>query len=206
MLSNVALLLCRTQFINYKYNTIHLKVCQTVSLFLCFVFSNSRSIHLNEIRRLKPSRANVVLQLSQLSTSVARRLEQALLNTFSSSVSGYILWDYLDEHQWTEITRIMVLDQMNKWIQSVQGFIGSFDPPWTKSLGSLILVRIIPKECSVTYKWWSTFKLNSKTLFKMEAYWTGYLLIKSPRMNNFQILCEIFCGFQFLWFFSDMEK
>ena len=136
-----------------------------------------------------------MLQSSQLSTAVARRLKQALPKTFSS-VSGYILWDYLDEDQWTEITPIMV-DQMNKWIQSVQGFIGSFDPPWTKSLGSLILVRIIPKECSVTYKWWSTFKLNSKTLYKMEAYWTGNLLIKSPRMNNFQILCEIFVGSNF---------
>ena len=40
---------CRagTQFINYKYIRIHLKVCLTVSLFLCFVFSNSRSIRLN---------------------------------------------------------------------------------------------------------------------------------------------------------------
>ena len=31
----------------------------------------------------------------------------------------------------------------------------------------------------------------------MEAHWTGYLLIKSPRMNNFQILCEIFAGSNF---------
>ena len=78
---NVALLPCRTQFINYKYIRIHLKVCQTVSLFLCFVFGNSRSIRLNLIRRLKPSRAKchaaVELQFCQLSTAVARRLKQA---------------------------------------------------------------------------------------------------------------------------------
>ena len=45
--SNVVLIPCRTQFINYKYIRIQLNVCQTVSLFLCFVFGNSRSIRLN---------------------------------------------------------------------------------------------------------------------------------------------------------------
>ena len=42
--SNVVLLLCRTQFINYKYIRIHLEVCLTVSLLLWFFFGNSRSI------------------------------------------------------------------------------------------------------------------------------------------------------------------
>ena len=36
------------------------------------------------------------------------------------------LWDDPDQDQWSEITRIMV-DQMNRWIHSGQGFIGSFD-------------------------------------------------------------------------------
>ena len=45
--SNVVLLPCRTQFINNKNIGVHLKVLLTVSLFLCFVFSNSRSIRLN---------------------------------------------------------------------------------------------------------------------------------------------------------------
>ena len=31
--------------------------------------------------------------------------------------------------EWSKITRIMV-DQMNRWIHSGQGFIGSFDLPW----------------------------------------------------------------------------
>ena len=39
------------------------------------------------------------------------------------------LWD--DQDQWSKITRIMV-DQMNLWIHSGQGFIGSFDLPWSK--------------------------------------------------------------------------
>ena len=41
------------------------------------------------------------------------------------------LWDDPDQDQWSKITRIIV-DQMNWWIHSVQGFIGSFDLPWTK--------------------------------------------------------------------------
>ena len=45
--SNVALMSCRTQFIDYKYIRIHIIVCLTVSLFLCFVFGNCRSIRLN---------------------------------------------------------------------------------------------------------------------------------------------------------------
>ena len=32
---------------DYKYNRIYLKVCQTVSLLMCFVFGDSRSIRLN---------------------------------------------------------------------------------------------------------------------------------------------------------------
>ena len=45
--------------------------------------------------------------------------------------NGAFLWDDPDQDQWSEITRIMV-DQMNRWIHSGQGFIGSFDLPWSK--------------------------------------------------------------------------
>ena len=44
---------------------------------------------------------------------------------------GAFLWDDPDWDQWSEITRIMV-DQMNWWIHSGQGFMGSFDLPWSK--------------------------------------------------------------------------
>ena len=46
-------------------------------------------------------------------------------------IKGAFLWDDPDQDQWSEITRIMV-DQMNRWIHSGQGFIGSFDLPWSK--------------------------------------------------------------------------
>ena len=39
------------------------------------------------------------------------------------------LWD--DQDQWSEITQIMV-DRMNLWMHSGQGFISSFDLPWSK--------------------------------------------------------------------------
>ena len=45
--------------------------------------------------------------------------------------SGAFPRDDPDQDQWFEITRIMV-DQMNRWIHSGQGFIGSFDLPWSK--------------------------------------------------------------------------
>ena len=50
-----------------------------------------------------------------------------------------------------EMIRIRISDQMNRWIHSGQGFIGSIDVPSDPSdLGSLILIliliRIIPKE------------------------------------------------------------
>ena len=41
------------------------------------------------------------------------------------------LWDDPDQDQWREITRIMV-DRINLWIHSGQGFISSFDLPWSK--------------------------------------------------------------------------
>ena len=44
---------------------------------------------------------------------------------------GAFLWDDPDWDQWSEITRIMV-DQMNWWIHFGQGFMGSFDLPWSK--------------------------------------------------------------------------
>ena len=46
-------------------------------------------------------------------------------------IKGAFLWDNPDQGQWSVITRIMV-DQMNQWIHSGQGFIGSFDLPWSK--------------------------------------------------------------------------
>ena len=44
---------------------------------------------------------------------------------------GAFLWDDPHHDQWSEITRIIV-DQMNQWIHSVQGFIGSLDLPWSE--------------------------------------------------------------------------
>ena len=44
---------------------------------------------------------------------------------------GAFLWDDPHHDQWSEITRIIV-DQMNRWIHSVQGFIGSLDLPWSE--------------------------------------------------------------------------
>ena len=44
---------------------------------------------------------------------------------------GKFLWSDPDQDQWSEITRSM-LHQMNRWISSGQGFIGSFDLPWSE--------------------------------------------------------------------------
>ena len=73
LVSNVVLLPCRTQFVNYKCIRIHLKVCRTVSLSLCSVFDNSHSIRLNYIRRLKPSLGSVVLQSNYTRASLERQ-------------------------------------------------------------------------------------------------------------------------------------
>ena len=51
--------------------------------------------------------------------------------SYAAFSKGAFLWDDPDQYQWSEITRIMV-DQMNRWIHSGQGFIGSFDLPWSK--------------------------------------------------------------------------
>ena len=53
------------------------------------------------------------------------------LHYVKSDSLGAFLWDDPDQNQWSEITRIMV-DQMNPWIHCRQGFIGSFDLPWSK--------------------------------------------------------------------------
>ena len=45
---------------------------------------------------------------------------------------GAFLWDDPDQDQWSKITRNM-LHQMNRWINSGQGIIGSFDVvPWSE--------------------------------------------------------------------------
>ena len=44
---------------------------------------------------------------------------------------GAFLWDDPHHDQWSEITRIIV-DEKNRWIHSVQGFIGSLNLPWSE--------------------------------------------------------------------------
>ena len=46
-------------------------------------------------------------------------------------LKGAFLWDDLDQVQWSEITDRIMVDQMNRWIHSGQGFIGSFDLLWS---------------------------------------------------------------------------
>ena len=55
-----------------------------------------------------------------------------------------------------------MVHQRNRWIRSGHGFTGSFDAPWSRQiLGSLIRIRIIPKERSL--KLW-TLKYGSKSM------------------------------------------
>ena len=75
LVSNVALLPCQTQFINYEYIRMHLKVCWIVSLFLRFVFGNSHACYStikfdvwNQV--VLVSCCSFELQSSQLSTAV----------------------------------------------------------------------------------------------------------------------------------------
>ena len=56
-----------------------------------------------------------------------------------------------------------MVDQMNRGIHSGQGFIGSLiliyhDP---SDLGSLILIRIIPKERTLGFKQWFRSEIGS---------------------------------------------
>ena len=47
------------------------------------------------------------------------------------SILGAFLWDDPDQDQWSKITRIMA-HQRNRGIHSGQGFLGSFDAPWSE--------------------------------------------------------------------------
>ena len=50
----------------------------------------------------------------------------------TSSTVSLVLWDDADQNQRSEIIRIMVANQINRWIHSGQGFISSFDLPWSE--------------------------------------------------------------------------
>ena len=63
---------------------------------------------------------------------VKRKLGHVVqISVLKPDFKGAFLWDHPDQDQWSEITRITV-DQMNRRIHSGQGFIGSFDLPWSK--------------------------------------------------------------------------
>ena len=64
--------------------------------------------------------------ISFLLTAV-QQMQPTYVN-FALPQTGAFLWDDLDQDQWSWI----ILDKMNWWIHSGQGFIGSFDLPWSK--------------------------------------------------------------------------
>ena len=76
---------------------------------------------------------------------------------------GCVPLGYPDQDQWSEITRIMV-DQMNRWIHSGQGLI-YHDP---NDLGSLIVIRIISKKCTLGLKNWTMKQCKNYNLRKHE--------------------------------------
>ena len=83
-----------------------------------------------------------------------------------------------------EMIRIRISDQMNRWIQSGQGFIGSIYVPSDPSdLGSLILIRIriIPKERARLISFYR-FSIRSclKTVYNL---W-GTLKLDLPRVTS----------------------
>ena len=83
--------------------------------------------------------------------------------------TGAFLWDDPDWDQWSEITR-NVVDQMNWWIHSGQGFMGSFDLPWSGSyrkertlyLLTKVSLRIQPHFIPL-HHWWSLSRETSPT-------------------------------------------
>ena len=105
---------------------------------------------------------------------------------FINDTRGAFLWDDPDQNQWSKIAQIM-LHQMNWWIHSGQGFFSSFDLPQSdlSDLGSLILIWIIPKECTLRFK----------ELKKTRKYWayspTVFLFIWSHN----ETLCSYLFGF-----------
>ena len=48
-----------------------------------------------------------------------------------TDVKGTFLWGDMDQVQWSKITQIIV-HQRNRWIRDQNGFIGSFDVPWSE--------------------------------------------------------------------------
>ena len=79
----------------------------------------------------------VQIYMWSLKASVRRHLHVCVnFRTLSPLLTFWVfplafLWDDPDQDQRSEITRIIV-DQMNRWTHSGQGFIGSFDLPWSK--------------------------------------------------------------------------
>ena len=60
-------------------------------------------------------------------------------------------WGDLYQCKWSKITRILAASKEPGWIRDQSGFICSFDLHDLKDLGSVILIRITPKEHSLIY-------------------------------------------------------
>ena len=54
---------------------------------------------------------------------------------------GAFLWGDLDQEQWFKIFL-----EKNRWFHSGHGFTSTFDAPWSRRFGALILIEITPKE------------------------------------------------------------
>ena len=75
-----------------------------------------------------------------------------------------------------------MVDQMNRWIHSGQGFIGSFDLPWSEWLGSLILIRIIPNERTLRVR---VFVKSAVTKWTRQPWHSPFKNIKEFNQRRF---------------------
>ena len=71
----------------------------------------------------------------------------------TGKATAVFLWNDPDQDQWSKMTWTMV-DQMNRWIHSGQGFIGLFDLPWSE------WCRITWRDCCCTMRWGAGVKVK----------------------------------------------
>lgn len=88
-------------------------------------------------------------------------------NIRTQQIKGAFVWDDPDEDQLSEITWIMI-DQMSRWIHPSQGFISSFNLPWSELMilnhwsWSISSQRNAPKMTkTIMSSWWPAIHISN---------------------------------------------
>ena len=104
-----------------------------------------------------------IYRISQIKYIIANPTSQIIK---TQQIKGAFVWDDPDEDQWSEITWIMV-DQMRWWIHPSQGFISSFNLPWSELMisdhwsWSISSQRNAPKmPKTIIWSWWPAINIH----------------------------------------------